>query len=604
MRIGRAFDLFTACALFVACSNVGDVYLDERIVYQDGTVTENRITLKKSGGCYEYHRDKAEFENVDSLIITPSFAHANAGDEGFFMNPRGYVTYFLEGRDNAVYKLPRKNQITMTGIKTPSGCYASIFDGYRFDVVTQTKVKGGKYTNSFIVPVKNTLPYSDFTVKYYPLKGKNATYSGMGRLYRRLKVKESGMEPLAERVKTRPELKYALENPEIRIRQAWKPVPATVKHQTLENEPPVRVKVPFDRVCDIIDALKNEGVEGAQITLVGWNISGHDGRYPTVFPPEPALGGEERLKHLISYAQEQGFQIVPHICTGDAYEISPDFSWEDIVKTKKGKPYTYFVYGGGQMYELCYEVAHKKFAVPIVDSLKRMGFRGVMYNDVYSIDAPHQCFDPNHPCYGDDAAEYARLTLEKCSELGGVASEGGYDHVIPTLDFALYVCMSYKDKLTTVGQFPLIDDYYPIWHVIYNGYIYSCPFSNSVNYPVKSPQMAMKIQEYGGHPTFYYYAGHRDDENNWIGRPGQDLYCETQEELEASAKAIKVGYDYMKEYGYLQYLFIDDHCSIADKVYKTTYSDGTVTICNYLDMPFEYKGTSVPAEDWKVIKKK
>ena len=59
-----------------------------------------------------------------------------------------------------------------------------------------------------------------------------------------------------------------------------------------------------------------------------------------------------------------------------------------------------------------------------------MGFRGVMYNDVYSIDAPHQCFDPNHPCYGDDAAEYARLTLEKCAELGGVASEGGYDHVL------------------------------------------------------------------------------------------------------------------------------------------------------------------------------
>ena len=74
--------------------------------------------------------------------------------------------------------------------------------------------------------------------------------------------------------------------------------------------------------------------------------------------------------------------------------------------------------------------------------------------------------------------------------------------------------------------------------------------------------------------------------------------------MEASAKAIKVGYDYMKEYGYLQYQFIEDHCSIADKVYKTTYSDGTITICNYSDDPFEYKGTIVPAEDWKVIKKK
>ena len=148
----------------------------------------------------------------------------------------------------------------MAGIKTPSGCYAAIFDGYRFDLATQTVLKDGKYTNSFIIPVKNTLPYSDFTVKYYPLRGKDATYSGMGRLYRSIREKEADLVPLSERVKTRPELKYALESPEIRIRQAWKPVPATVKRQTLENEPPVKVKVTFDRVCDIIDALKKEGV--------------------------------------------------------------------------------------------------------------------------------------------------------------------------------------------------------------------------------------------------------------------------------------------------------------------------------------------------------
>jgi hypothetical protein len=116
--------------------------------------------------------------------------------------------------------------------------------------------------------------------------------------------------------------------------------------------------------------------------------------------------------------------------------------------------------------------------------------------------------------------------------------------------------------------------------------------------------MAMKIQEYGCHPTFYYYAGHRDDGNNWIGRPGQDLYCGTQEELEASVQAVKEGYDYLKEYGWIQYLFMDDHCRIADEVFKTTYSDGTVTICNYSDNPYEYDGTVIPAEDWKIFKKR
>ena len=107
--------LLPLCWLLASCNKV---YVDERIVYNDGTIAENQVMLKRSAGYYEYNRDKADFENIDSLVITPCFAHANAGDEGFFMNPRGYVTYFIEGRDDAVYKLPRKNQIRMTGIKT------------------------------------------------------------------------------------------------------------------------------------------------------------------------------------------------------------------------------------------------------------------------------------------------------------------------------------------------------------------------------------------------------------------------------------------------------------------------------------------------------
>ena len=81
----RLFCSVLWCLMMVSC---GKVYVDERIVYKDGTVTENRITLKRHSGFYEYHRDKADFENIDSLVITPSFAHASAGDEGFFMNPR------------------------------------------------------------------------------------------------------------------------------------------------------------------------------------------------------------------------------------------------------------------------------------------------------------------------------------------------------------------------------------------------------------------------------------------------------------------------------------------------------------------------------------
>ena len=364
----------------------------------------------------------------------------------------------------------------------------------------------------------------------------------------------------------------------------------------------MRVAVTFDRVCEIIDEMKAQGVPGAQLTLVGWNIRGHDGRFPTIFPPDPELGGEEGLKHLISYAQENGFQIVPHICTGDAYEISPDFDLGDVALLPNGKRFSRFTYGGGRMFELCYEQSYKKFVVHYCDSLARMGFKGIAYNDVYSIVAPHACTDPAHKNNPEQAAEWARKTLrEFTAKMGGAASEGGYDHLSSDLDFALYISMLGPGTLVFNG---LRDEYVPIWHIVYNGYIYSCPFSRSVNYTIKEPAFAMKMQEYGCHPTFYFYSAHRHDDRNWIGTPDCDLLAATPEEVRASVDAIRKGWEYMKEYGYIQYLTMDDHEEIAPDVFKTTFSDGTVTICNYSKEPFAYGDVSVPAEDWRTIKGK
>ena len=47
------------------------------------------------------------------------------------------------------------------------------------------------------------------------------------------------------------------------------------------------------------EAMKNAGIDKAELCLVGWNVRGHDGRWPQAFPVEPALGGEEELHWLI-----------------------------------------------------------------------------------------------------------------------------------------------------------------------------------------------------------------------------------------------------------------------------------------------------------------
>jgi len=574
-----------------------------RVVFSDGRTLEKLVALEKENDHLQLFIPKDSLIGIDTLSVIFSFSKAKVGEDGYFVNSQGFQTFFLPGREGAVYDVYKRHPIRMEGVKTPQSCYAVLFDTYRFNMISRVEVKDSIYTNSLIYVLKDVKPYDDLIVNCYPLSGDDADYSGMGRLYRKVYVESNpDIKMLKDKVAERPLLKYAVDNPEIRIRQGWKPVPTPVPEQTRENEPAMRVKVTFDRCCDIVDALKEVGVDSAQLTLVGWNLKGHDGRFPTVFPPEPTLGGENRLMHLISYAQQKGYQIVPHICTGDAYKVSEDWDPNDVAKRPDGSMETHAIYSSVRMYQLCPKVSYEKFVLPINEKLREMGFRGVEYNDVYSIIDPVPCWDPAHPLNPEESAVYSRKILQDgIDKIGGIGSEGGYDHVAGVLDFCLYTSMTGLTRIDFAG---LKDAYVPVWHIIYNGYIYSCPFSQTVNYPVKEPGYAMKMQEYGFHPTFYFYSAHRDDAANWIGTATADLLCADDKELKASVSAIKQGYDYLREYGYIQYLTMEDHRSISENVFRTLFSDGTVTVCNYSNAPFEYDGVSIGAGEWHIFKVK
>ena len=59
--------------------------------------------------------------------------------------------------------------------------------------------------------------------------------------------------------------------------------------------------------------------------MVGWNKSGHDGRWPQAFPVEEKLGGEEGLREAILHANKLGYYIAAHTNSSDAYTIADNF---------------------------------------------------------------------------------------------------------------------------------------------------------------------------------------------------------------------------------------------------------------------------------------
>ena len=128
----------------------------------------------------------------------------------------------------------------------------AIVKGLRMENTLINSVKDGHYSLSYRFDFKDVEPYEDIVIDWYELKGDDANYSGMGRLYRNYQLDRGEVRSYKERAKNNPLLVYAATSPEIRVRTAWKPAPATVRHQTLENEPEMKVACTFDRVKDII----------------------------------------------------------------------------------------------------------------------------------------------------------------------------------------------------------------------------------------------------------------------------------------------------------------------------------------------------------------
>ena len=517
----------------------------------------------------------AEEEYVD--IIDESF-FCREGDEGYYViadydGKGSRLCFFNKKQDGErVYK---QNLMPIYGVKTKTRSVLVIVEGYKYDFSLVFGVKDGKY---YIYPrfhLYGLVPFDDIKLRYIELP-KDSGYSEMAASYRKYQLDKGVVRPLSERMKEREELAYAAECPEIRIRMGWKPAPAEVLEQTFENEPKMKVACTFDRVCDIVDELRTQGVEKAQICLVGWNTRGHDGRYPQIFPVEESLGGEERLRHLIRYAKERGYHIVCHTNSTDCYSVAENFSLDIVAKNADGslsfRPD--IAWSGGRQYHLCPKCA-LDFAKTDLPKIKDLGFCGLHYIDVLSVVPLRQCFDKKHPCNSKETLEYYVGIMEQSRKLfGGFASEGVFDFAAEYLDYGLYVSWpAQKDSMA--------DKSVPLWQIVYHGIILYNNTTDTVNYPIKDEKNHLAVIEDGSRPSFYFYSKflNGSDQDDWLGK--DDITCDTDEDLKNAVSAIKKAYDEYKSLCHLVTRYIEKHEEVSDGVFKVTYSDKTVITVDY-----------------------
>ena len=528
-------------------------------------------------GAYVLKKDCIEngAEYID--VIDESF-EAVVGDEGYYViadfdGKGSRLCFFNDKKDGE--RIFKQNLMPIFGVRQKERTVLVIVEGYKYDFSVVYGVCDGRY---YIYPrfhLYGFVPYDDIRLRYVVLPCKSG-YSEMAVEYRNYQLAKGGCRPLSERMKERETLRYAVQCPEIRIRMGWKPAPADVLEQTKANEPDMKVACTFDRVCELVDELSGQGVDKAQICLVGWNSRGHDGRYPQLFPVEEGLGGEDGLRRLVEYAKKKGYAIVCHTNSTDCYSIAENFSRDMVVKNADAslsfRPD--IAWSGGRQYHLCPKCA-LGLAKRDLPKVKEIGFCGLHYIDVLSVVPLRWCHDPKHPCNSKETLlAYEDIMRISRDLFGGFASEGVFDFAAKYLDYGLYVSWPAVEDT-------MADKAVPLWQIAYHGIILYNSTTDTVNFPIKDEKNHLAVIEDGSRPSFYLYSKFLKGSNqdDWLGK--DDLICDTDEQLKNAVSAVKTAYDEYKKLMRLQTEFIEKHEEITEGVFRITYSDKTVITVDY-----------------------
>ncbi|MBQ3015438.1 MAG: hypothetical protein IJD79_01515 [Clostridia bacterium] len=542
---------------------------------------EIRVLFKKSDLCGK----ACKYLRVDSALTS-----VPVGSDGYVIYPTNFgygvmMTSFdkVERGEGAEFR-SRTSAMPVAAICGTERAVMIHVQKMSTDARFFVRCAEGDYRISPEIVLDGDDPDEDILIVYKRMPG--STYVDVAKEYRKYQIEVMGCRPLRERAEEREQLRRAADCIELRIRMGWKPQPTPVRRQTLENEPPMKIACTVERLNKLIDAMKAAGVRGTEICLVGWGPGGHDGRFPDHYPMDERFGKDEELRAFIAKAKSYGYMVVNHSNSKGAYEIAR--TWDADTLTMKlndeGKPeawlrsdYVKNGLQGGDPWHICAKPAYEKYAVRDLPVIREYGFEGLHYVDELTACEPVKCCAPNHPITRAETVKYYRKIAKLSTELfGGFQSEAWFDFMNADTDYVLYTSVHSKAD-EGASPNPLFDELIPFWVLVYHGIVMSNATSGTVNYPIKDRFEQLRLVEFGSRPMLYInskFAG-----RDWMGKT--DLYCMTDEEIDASVAAIKHAEDEYDTMKHLQYEFIDNHEKIAEGVYRVTYSDGTVITVDY-----------------------
>jgi hypothetical protein len=543
---------------------------------------ELRVTVKTSAIVEQY----GSLFRLMELELLPDLLQSTTGQEGYYMLPvmSGVTVDFRDrpstiNRDRIYMEQPQWEKFSMMN------CFAAVRDDqntlgivtsgdFFCYIVSEMNVNGrNRLYPAFGIRhnPSETLSHNDCQVLYKTCESDE--YADLAISYRDWLINEKGIAPLKKRLKNNPVLDYSVNAMRVKIFMGMK-YPFNP-----DGMGEMQTYTTFEQAEKILDEMKSSGIERAIITLVGWNLGGHDGAYPSRFPVEPALGGEPGLKRLIEKAKQLDYQIVPHDNVTDIYRSAKDYDPEYVARTENGEPLPAGIWGGGQSFKACPLVYPWRWGREF-ERIQQLGFTGHYYMDAQST-VLWRCHDPLHPADEQEfALALAAITQIPRENFGAVSVEVPSAYSLPFIDEASrvhscaggYDCLLNKNLETLHALKP---HGIPFFHIALHGLItYQDHWVHCyANMPGGIEYGLLRELAFGSRPSM---------EISWLPSPNSDFY---KNSLQMTAKAYDDAFNTLNG---VHVELIRKFEEPVKGVYITEYEDGTSVEVNLTDK--EYNG--------------
>ncbi|MCW3060976.1 MAG: hypothetical protein JWQ02_2797 [Capsulimonas sp.] len=424
----------------------------------------------------------------------------------------------------------------------------------------------------------------DRRLRFTPLHGVDAGYAGMGRRLNAHVLEKTGRAPLAQRAEENPDIAYAAKSMVLKIMHGCKEI------GPISGDGRFHLATTFAQAAEQLSLLKRSGIEHVMVQLTGWNLEGHDGCWPTRFPVEPAVGGEEGLRALIAHGQSLGFQMQVHDNYLDLYERSYWFDPELCTGDVYGGPLKRGCWAGGINY-IGWPLAYPEALLgDQMREVQKLGPAGIHYIDgmglplEVSYNRAHGERRYRRAC----ADGVARILRTSRDVYGSTGTENGYLYCAAECD---YIGSPFLDLFgEPVSE--MIDQMVPLWFMAMKGHVFT-NLHDTYNAVADKDQYSqitvvhrmLKMAELGILPR-----------NEGVAISGEWGYP-----LEETVEAMRLEYDLMV--GRLSETIVAslvDHRVLAgdpnnnDHITYSRFSSGVETICDYKRGRLEINGQDYP----------